>query len=443
MLTGIPSRSTDASKYVLRGVAVSLGLFGLMHLASVQAAVVLPLTQMQATVAAWLIGSPAAAVEVTLACSGADALALFLGAVLAYPTNWRTRLTGATVGIALVVGLNTIRIGTLGRAAVSPAWFTALHIYIWPSILTLTIAGYVFLWMRVADHAPARAVFAGLTQPSRRFIGLTIVFLGIFLATSPLYLESAVVLACAGVVARAAAAALGRVGIAAHASANVLWTGRGGFVVTQECIATPLIPVYLGAVCAYSATWRRLAVGVVAALPLFVALGAVRLLMVALPSSLGSALFFVHAFYQLLVGVIVVCLAAFWRHGRTAAGHAAGGIIAGTMSGILLAWLLARATAYAGGASFDDPQGAVAFLPAYQAALYVALWVAAAPIAGWRPFVAGCAIVGVTVTGSVLVLRALAASAGVLVHVRDVRAWAVVGPVLIFAMMVRYAPARR
>jgi exosortase/archaeosortase family protein len=440
-MTAIPYRSTEASNYVLRAVAASLGLFALLRLTWIQARLVLPVTQMQAGLAAGIFGTATAPVEVTLACSGADALALFLGAVLAYPAGWRTRLTGSAAGVALILGLNTIRIGTLGRAAASPAWFTALHLYIWPAVLTLAIAGYVLGWMRVADHAPRRDMLAGLPEPSRRFVGLTIVFLVIFLATSPFYLESSVVLALSGVVARGAAAALGLAGISAHATANVLWTARGGFLVTQECIATPLIPVYLGAVCAYSPTWRRLALGVVATLPIFVALGAVRLLLVALPASVGSPLLLVHAFYQLLFGAIVVCLAAFWRHGGAAAGHAAGGIAAGALSGILLAPLLARAIAYAGGAPLDDPQGAITFLPAYQVSLYVALWVAAVPIGGWRRFAAGCAILGLTLTGSFLAFHALAAYTDAAVHVRDVRAWAVVGPVLIFAAMVRHAPS--
>jgi exosortase/archaeosortase family protein len=443
VLTAIRSRSTDANKYVLRGVAASLGLFALLRLAWIEARLVLPVTQMQAALASRIFGTPAAPVEVTLACSGADALALFLGAVLAYPTGWRTRLTGAGAGVALILGLNTIRIGTLGLAAASPAWFAALHLYVWPAVLTLAIAGYVFGWMRVADHVPGRAMFAGLPEPSRRFVGLTIVFLLIFLATSPLYLDSAAVLALSGGVARGAAAALALAGISAHASGNLLWTARGGFVVTQECVATPLIPVYLGAVCAYSPTWRRAALGVAATVPIFVALGVVRLFLVALPASVASPLFFVHAFYQLLFGAIVVCLAAFWRHGRTAAAHAVAGILAGTVSGVLLAPLLVRTVASAGVAPLDDPQGAIAFLPAYQAALYVALWVATGPIAGWRAFAAGFAILGVTLTAALLTLHALASYVGAAVHVRDVRAGAIAAPVLIFAAMVRHAPSSR
>jgi hypothetical protein len=95
--------------------------------------------------------------------------------------------------------------------------------------------------------------------------GNTAAFLLLFAAASPLYLESARLLAVAAFIARAAAAALRLLGVEASAAANVLWTPRGGLMVTQECISTPLIPVYLAAVLAYSSTWRRRALGLIAA----------------------------------------------------------------------------------------------------------------------------------------------------------------------------------
>ena len=97
-------------------------------------------------------GASALPVEVTLACSGADALALCLGAILAYPGALANapRRRGRRRGTD--PRLNTLRIGTLGRAAASPAWFNALHVYVWPAVLTLAIAGYVFAWMRLADR---------------------------------------------------------------------------------------------------------------------------------------------------------------------------------------------------------------------------------------------------------------------------------------------------
>ena len=441
MLTDTSARPpTPASRFVLRGVAASLGLFGLLRLAWTEAHVVLPITHMQASLAARWFGPPALPVEVTLACSGADALALCLGAILAYPVPWRTRLAGIGGGVFLTLALNTIRIGTLGRAASSPAWFSALHLYIWPAVLTLAIAAYVFSWMRLADRA-TRDPAAALPQPSRRFVVLAAVFLLIFLAASPLYLQSTAVLALTGVVARAAAATLSFAGMSASASANLLWTPRGGYLVTQECIATPLIPVYLAAVCAYSTTWRRMVAGMVGALPIFVGLGLVRLLLVALPSTAGP-LFFVHAFYQLLAGAVVVCAAALWRHRRTPIRHAAGGLAVGVVSGLVLAPWLVRVIGVAGGAAVHDPQGAIAFLPVFQIGLYVALCVAAADEGGWRRFVTGFGLLVVAVTSGVLALHIADIYVGLAPHVRDIRAWAIVAPVIIFAAVVNLAPSR-
>ncbi len=228
-------------------------------------------------------------------------------------------------------------------------------------------------------------------QPTRRFVFFTLAFLLLFSAASPLYLESTAVLALAGFIARAAAATLGIVGVSAHAVANVLWTPRGGFLVTQECISTPLIPIYLAAICTYSATWRRLILGVLATLPLFIALGIVRLLIVAFPDAVAtSPLFFVHAFYQLLLGAVVVFLAAQWRHGSSAAPrHALTGLIVGVAFVHFLGPFYTRIVTYPVGAPLDDPQGAIAFLPAFQIGLYLALWVAAFVAVGWRRFLAG------------------------------------------------------
>ena len=462
MPTDTTQGRTDAVRFALRGVAWSLGLFGLLRLDWTEAHAVLPFTRVQAAAAVGLFGTSSAPVEVTLACSGADALALCLGTILAYPVTWRTRLAGATCGAALILVLNTLRIGTLGQAAASPAWFNTLHVYVWPALLTLAIAGYVFTWMHLADRprvGDQRGVPHPFSMPvgtasgplsierprlTRRFVLLTIAFLVLFLAASPLYLESSSVLALAGFIARSAAAILGGAGISAQVTANVLSTTRGGFIVTQECISTPLIPVYLAAVCAHATTWRWRIRGVLAAAPLFIALGIARLLVVALPDVVASPLFLVHAFYQLLLGAVIVFLAALWRHGgRAAPRHALAGVLVGVVFIYLLGPLSTRVVTYQAGAPLADPQGAIAFLPAFQVGLYLALWVAAFVAVGWTRFLAGLAILGLTQTAGLLVLQALASHSGLTAHERDVRGWAVVGPVLIFAAVVHVARPRR
>lgn len=447
----------DGAKFAARCVAWSLGLFGLLRLSWTEVHVVLPLTLAQGRLATALVGAPTLPVDVTLACSGADAFALCLGAILAYPVRWRSRLAGAGGGAALILALNTMRIGTLGRAAASPAWFNALHVYVWPALLAIAIAGYVFAWMRLADRprsvddggsnaAPPAAVNAGpaAPKPTWRFVAHTGIFLFLFAVASPLYLESPGVLALARFITRAAATVLGVVGVSAYASANVLWTPRGGFLVTQECISTPLIPIYLAAVCTFAATWRRLMLGVLAAVPLFIALGIVRLLVVALPGAVvASPLFLVHAFYQLLLGAVVVFAAAVWRHGRSAASwHALAGLVVGLGFTLLLGRFYTGIVTYPGGTPLEDPQGAIALLPGFQIGLYLAIWIAAFATVGWRLFVLGLGVLALTQTTGLLALQALANS-GLTAHVRDIRGWAVIGPLLIVASVVSIARPRR
>jgi exosortase/archaeosortase family protein len=446
-------RPTDAPRFALLAVATSLGIFGLLRLNWTEAHLVLPATRMQAAVAVSMFGVPGLPVEATLACSGADALALCVGAILAYPVAWKARLAGAGTGAALILSLNTWRIGTLGQVAGSPAWFTTLHLYVWPAALTLAIAGYVLLWMHIADRLQRVGADSGVgrdsfstarLKPSGLFIGLLVGLVLLFTLASPLYLESAVIRSLAGAIASAAAGILRALGVDAHAAANVLSTPGGAFLVTQECIVTPLIPVYLATVGAYSPTWRRLILGVAATLPLFTALGILRLLVVGLPEAV-SPVFFVHAFYQLLLGAVIVFLTALWRRGHKAA---IGYTLAGITGGIVFACLLGPAYALAyesqlGGAPFADPQGALALTPAFQAGLFAAMSIAGFMPVDWRRFVAGFAVLVIAQAAGWLALHALASQWDLTAHVRDIRAWAVAGPVFIFAMATNVARTRR
>jgi exosortase/archaeosortase family protein len=434
---------TDAAKFVLRGIATSLGFFGLLRLNWTATHVVLPLTREQSTMAMALFGSPRAPVDVTLACSGSDALALCLGAVLAYPAPWPMRLAGASVGTLLIVALNTARIGTLGQAAASPAWFNALHLYLWPAVLIVAIAGYVFTWMQLAGRAPRLGSSRWRLDPSRRFVVLALVLLASFVAAAPLYLESPRVLAVADLIAHASAAILGAFGMDAHAAANVLWTSRGGFLVTQECIATPLIPLYLAAIGSYSTTWTQRIAGVLATLPIFIALGIARLLVVAVPDVVASPLFLVHAFYQLLLGAVVVLAAAWWRHGRRKAfAYASAGIVVGVLFVHVLGPVYAQGIAVNSSLPSEDPQGAIALLPSFQVGLYLALWVAAFLAVAWKRVMVGLVLLAGTQVAGLLAVQSLYVNAGLLPHVRDIRGWAIAGPVLIFAMVMSVARPR-
>ena len=443
-------RHLQALEFACRGVLWGLSIFGVMRLGWFEIHALLPLTRLQGAVASTVFGTPAASIDVTLACSAADAFALCAGAILGYPARWQSRLAGVGGAIALILGLNTIRIGALGRAAASPSWFEALHVYVWPAVITIAIAGYVFGWMRLADGwRAARPALASpsSSRPTRRFLLFTAVFLALFTAAAPLYLESAAVLVAGAFIARAAASILNGLGAEATATTNLLSTSRGAFLVTQECIATPLIPVYLAAVVAYSSTWRWRSLALLATVPLFAGLGIARLLVVALPAALvDSPLFLIHAFYQLLLAGVLVVGVALWRHGRgrTAWRRAFGASSLGIAVVAVLGPLYTGALmpAFAAGTPFHDPQGAIALLPSFQVGLYVALFVAAFVLFEWRRFVLGIALLGLSQIAALTLLHVVVRYAGVTPHVRDVRAWALGIPLLLVAVLATHERPR-
>ncbi len=442
------TRVTPARSFALRLAAWSLGLFGLFRLPWVGDHLLLPATQLQAAAGAALLGPSTLPIEATLACSGADALALCFAAIVAYPAPWRMRGAGVAAAAAGILALNTVRIGTLGRAVASPRLFDLLHVYVWPAILTLAIAGFVFAWMRVVDR-PSEASGHATAPDDRARMGIFALVAGVllllFTLASPLYLASARVLAVAALVARVAAALLRVLGVDATAASGMLATPHGVFLVTQECIATPLIPVYAAAAVVYSRGWGRASLWLAAAAPLFFAIGVARLLVVAVPGLAGSPSFFIHAFSQLLVATGMVCGVALWRYGARPATYAraAAALAAAIVFVAFLGAPYTQAITRPMAPGFDDPQGALAFLPAFQTGLFLALWVAAFVPAGWRRFLCGAALLALAqmaVSGGV---ELLFVHAGIAPLVRDIRAWALLGPALVVTAVVTLAPPRR
>jgi exosortase/archaeosortase family protein len=440
-------------------VGWSLGLFALLRSPWAEGAIVLPLTRLQEQAAYYYVGLPATPIAVTLECSGTDVLALCLAAILAWPVAWRTRLAGAAGGVALVLALNTVRIATLGLAAASPAFFEALHLQVWPAILVIGTAGYVFVWMRGSSVEGGRADEADAEGPMvRRFAPRAAVLLVAFALSGPLIARSQVLLEAGGWIAHAAAFALSAGGISAAASGNVLATSRGAFIVTPECLATALLPLFIAGILAAPLSWPSRALALLAAPPLFALLAIARLLLLALPQALAaSPLFLVHGFHQLVLAVALVVLLAAWgeppaprrwtrvagRAGAALGAAAVFGVVAGaslTSAVLGAARVLARVAPHTLTALSEsgDAQGALALLPAYQAGLLLALGVAA--LTGWRRLLPALGVLVASQIALLLVLGELADRAGWVPHSLLLRAWAVAAPVALTVVMVRGEP---
>jgi exosortase/archaeosortase family protein len=458
----MPGEPRRATKFLLGTVAWSLGLFGGLRARWVEEHLVLPLTQLQQQAAEFYAGSPRGPMAVTLECSGTDVLALCLAAILACPVAWRARLAGAAVAFAFVLGLNTVRIATLGLAAGSPGLFDALHLQVWPAILVLATAGYVFAWMRTTVGPNAQGTEGGdapraLSPLGRRFVPRAAVLLVAFALCGPWIARSAALVAAGGWVAGAAAFVLTTVGLGAAASGNVLATSRGAFIVTPDCLATALIPLYVAGVLAARMAWRWRALALIAAPPLFTALAILRLLLLALPPALSaSPVVLVHGFHQLVLAVIVVIILAWWREPPAprrwarAAGRAGVALAVATTLGIVAGAALTSAVlAAARGAAAlasqtlaelaapGDNQGALSVLPAFQAALLLALGMTA--FAGWKRLLSAF---GALLASQVAFLVALGFvdHAGLAPHPLFLRAWAVAVPVVLTLLTLRSGP---
>ena len=394
-----------------------------------------------------LTGAPSAIVYVDASCSGGDAMALCLGAVMAFPALWGARLRAAAVGLVVIAAVNTVRIGTLSLVATDRSLFALLHVYVWPATLIVVATAYVFTWMRRQGRSAGR----GTTNsghawhtPARRFLLLTVVGVAAYFAAAGWFYESDLVRTLAGWVAMTSGGLLAAFGVSVMVSGAVVRTAHGAFIVTQECIATPLIPVYMAAALSVPLTrWRR-AAALAAAPAVFFLLGVSRLLVLALPTTLvASPEVAIHAFSQVLVAcVIVVGLAVLSARSssrshpaRRTVGAIGVGIVAALVAGLVWSDLLHWAVdgvqllvQHSGHRAGDDPQGAVSILLAFQLGLFAAVWVGSGARGPWRRLAGGVLGLAGLQLASLLTLGELSHHVGFAPHVSLIRAWALVAP---------------
>ena len=450
-----------------------VGLFGLMRLPWVERTLLTPFAKIQQGVADQLTGAPSDLVYADASCSGGDPLALCAGAIFAFPARWGSRLRGAAVGFTLITAFNIVRLGHLSLIAENRELLDLLHLYVWPGLLILVAAGFVYAWMGrqgfgAAGSPAARgggtgpgaagaevASFGGLAlgAASRRFLLLAALLVAAYFATAPLFYESAFVDVVAGWIAVTGGAILAAAGTTAAVSGAIIRTAHGGFIVTQECIFTPLIPLYIAAALAAPMGGGRRAAMLAATPIVFFALGVSRLLVLAVPAAvIGSYAVAIHAFSQTLVAVLLVALAAFRTAGtaRPGAARAAVAVALGAVAAFAAAPVLGVVGGAVGGLqslaghaghAFADDQGAWAILPAFQVGLFAALWIA---VAGggrsWRRALLGLGAVVVVQSLFGLPVDELAHHYGFDPHVGLLRGWALALPAAAVWILTRPAP---
>ena len=459
-----PSNSRGSLRFALTVGAWFVGLFGLMRLAWVERNLLTPFAQVQQDVADQLTGAPSNLVYADASCSGGDPMALCMGAIFAFPATWGSRLRGAAIGLLAITALNIVRLGNLSLVAADRDLLDLMHVYIWPAILILAAAGYVYWWMSrqgtETDGGAGGFGAIGLSGAARRFMLLTVLLVVAYFALTPPVYSSPLVNVLASWVAMVGGGLLAAAGTAVSVSGPVLRTSHGGFLVTQECIFTPLIPVYLAGVLSVPLSRGRRALALLATPFIFFAVGVARLLVLAVPNAVIPAHdVAIHAFSQTLLAVILVAAAAIWA-GTPAGARRIGGARRGGLA-IAAGFLLAGAAglfwgdllrAAVGGVQglvghaghqYSDSQGALAILPAFQLGLFAALWLALGAERAWRRGLAGIGLLALLQALLLLSLGELAFRYGLDPHVGLIRTWAIAAPLGMVWLLWRPATAGR
>ena len=280
---------------------------------------------------------------------------------------------------------------------------------------------------------------------------------GAFVVGTPWIAPSAVVAKSCSFVANAEALLMGAFGANVVTSGAALSTARGAFVVTPECILSPIIPLWVAAVFWWPLSRRGRIIGLLTTIPVIAGLATLRLFVLAAPGAwIDSPIIFVHGFHQLVLFAALVMVTALHgarqaRRGRAAARGlfvlaicAIGAFTLGPVYNELIVGVTTLLAHFAPHAIVTlrpatEVQGALAILPVYQLALFVAMvWAFGRPIR-WRWIASVLAGLALSQALLLLGLGELAAHAGVHPHALVLRGWAVILPVGLALLALRTA----
>lgn len=91
-------------------------------------------------------------------CGAIPSMSIFLAAVLAFPTTMVRRAIGAVIGLALLYGINILRLATLGFIGAidttpGQKWFNFIHEYVWQGIFIVFVVAVWMLWIELVVKA--------------------------------------------------------------------------------------------------------------------------------------------------------------------------------------------------------------------------------------------------------------------------------------------------
>ena len=100
-----------------------------------------------------VLWSDGLAFEIVAECTPVGPLALLVGAMLAYPAPWRSRLLGALIGAISLTTVNLLRIMSLFWVGSSyPEYLEVAHLLVWQTAIVLFAVIVWLLWVQRIAH---------------------------------------------------------------------------------------------------------------------------------------------------------------------------------------------------------------------------------------------------------------------------------------------------
>lgn len=102
-----------------------------------------------------------AALDINHECTGVFVLLVYATFVFAYPAPWRERFYGVTLGLAILMAINVLRlIALVVIASRSPGWFAYFHEYFFQGLFIALLAFLASVWTEQVRRATLRRVSA-------------------------------------------------------------------------------------------------------------------------------------------------------------------------------------------------------------------------------------------------------------------------------------------
>lgn len=103
-----------------------------------------------------IMGSGTFEVDVAPACSGAVPTSIYMAAVFAYPSSWRSRWIGAALGIVAIQIVNIIRVSALFLIGLFfHEIFHDTHVYVAQALVVCVAVALWLFWVTRYADAPA------------------------------------------------------------------------------------------------------------------------------------------------------------------------------------------------------------------------------------------------------------------------------------------------